>query len=384
MSFPPEDGYDPDQGSAEPQGSTGLRGTRAWRAAAASFVRGGVRRWTVGGLCALALGAAAQTPPVERLRVVGGLAGINQFTRHEEPFWTRDFARLTQGEASAEIIPYDQAGLNGAEVLRAVQMGSVSFGTLLLSTTAVAEPELARPDLAMENPDFASIERTVAANRTRLSRLLRERYDIELLAIYLYPAQTLFCAKPFNSLADLAGRRIRVSSATQADFVSAVGGHPLQFPFAQIVSSVRAGTADCAITGTMSGNTIGLHEVTSHISPMAINWGLSAFVVNRTRWQALKPSVRQVIERELPKLERAIWEESGRETADGLACNTGSPQCRSGRKGAMKLVPVSQADEKLRLDILNRTVLPAFQKRCGEGCGQVSDSSGRPVAPKGR
>ena len=38
--------------------------------------------------------APAATPALT-LRVVGGLAGLNQFTRNEEPFWTKELPKLT-------------------------------------------------------------------------------------------------------------------------------------------------------------------------------------------------------------------------------------------------------------------------------------------------
>src|SRR6185295_13779166 len=125
--------------------------------------------------------------------------------------------------------------------------------------SAVEDAELGMPDLAGLNPDMATLRRTVAAYRPQLRKILRDRYGIELLAIYAYPAQVTFCAKPLASLADLSGRRIRISSATQADWVSALGATPVQLPFAEVVANLRNGNIDCAITGAMSGNAIGLH-----------------------------------------------------------------------------------------------------------------------------
>lgn len=317
------------------------------------------------------VGSGQAAPPVEQLRIVGGLAGLNAYLRHEEPFWTKELPRLTDGQATAEIVPFDQAGLSGEEMLRVVQMGAVPFANVLLSRSAANEPELGAPDLPGLSPDFASMERTVAAYRPRMAALLRERYGLQLLAVYTYPAQVVFCAKSFSRLSDLAGRRVRVSSGSQADFVSALGATPVQTPFAQIVSSVKAGSVDCAITGTMSGNTIGLHEVTTHVHPMAINWGVAAFVANGDRWARLNPAVRRVIERELPRLERNILAESERETAEGLACNTGTAGCKTGRKGSMRQVAANPADEQLRLELLQKAVVPAWVKRCGPSCNTV-------------
>ena len=317
--------------------------------------------------------AKSQPAPgqTQHLRVVGGLAGVNQYTRHEEPFWTHELARLSGGRASAEIVPFDRAGIRGQEMLRLVQLGAVPFGTALLTLSSVQDPELAAPDLAGLNPDPASLKRSVAAFRPYLERMIRERYGAELLAVYTYPAQVTFCTKPLASLADLSGRRVRVSGATQSDWVSALGAIPVQTGFAEIVANVRSGNIDCAITGTMSGNTIGLNEVTSHIHTMPINWGVAAFVANGAAWNALPTDMKALLRRELPKLEDAIWVESARETGEGIACNTGAPACSKGRKGSMTEVRETPADAKRRRDILTRNVLPAWLQRCGPQCAQV-------------
>ena len=174
-----------------------------------------------------------------------------------------------------------------------------------------------------------------------------------------------------SGLLDLKGRRVRTSNPSQSDLVEAVGGVPVPTGFAEIVANVRSGNVDCAITGTMSGNTIGLHEVTRYIYGMPINWGLAAFVANGAAWTALPPDVRNILQRELPLLEDAIWAESARETSDGIACNTGAPSCSGGRKGAMRETGVSAADDERRRELLVNTVLPRWVRRCGPSCAQV-------------
>ena len=288
--------------------------------------------------------AQAPAPAPQHLRIVGGLGALHQYTRHEEPFWTRDLARLSGGRATAEIVPFDRAGIRGQEMLRLVQLGAVPFGTSLLNLSAVLDAEFGAPDLAGLNPDMAALRRSVGAFRPYLEKVLRERYSTELLALYAYPAQVTFCAKPLASLADLAGRRIRISSATQSDWVASLGAVPVQTPLAEIVANVRSGNIDCAITGTMSGNTIGLHEVTSHIHTMPVNWGVAAFVANGAAWNGLPKDLQELLRRELPKLEQAIWNEAENETSEGIACNTGAAGCVGGRKGRMTLVRASAAD----------------------------------------
>lgn len=317
--------------------------------------------------------ASAQTtaPAPYKLRVVGGLAGLSQFTQREEPFWTQELSKLSGGKYSADIVPFDRAGIPAAEMLRLLQLGVVPFGTVLLSSLSVQYLQYTAPDLAGLNPDIASLKVSLSAFRPYLEKSLRDRHGVEVLAVYTYPAQVVFCKKPFAALTDLAGRRVRVSSAGQADFVGAVGAVPVITVFSQLVPSFQNGNVECAITGTMSGNALGLHTMSSHLYAMPLTWGLAIFGANTAAWEALPPDLRALLRSEVPKLEAAIWDESERDTGEGIACNTGQGACKNGRKGAMVLVPVTAQDERKRQEIFASHVLPRWLNRCGVRCGEI-------------
>lgn len=321
----------------------------------------------------------AQAMPVERLRIVGGLASVNQYTRHEEQFWTKELARLSGGRYTASIVPFDRAGIPGQEMLNLMKLGVVPFGTALLGQVSAQYPELDTPNMAGLSPDIPTLRRVVAAFRPYLEKTLRERHGVELLAVYVYPAQVLFCQKPMTKLTDIAGRRVRISSSTQADFIRALGGTPVITEFSELMSNMKSGNTDCAVTGTMSGNTLGLHTVTRYIYTMPLNWGLTVFAANRDIWNALPAELRTLLRNELPKLEAGVWAESERETGDGVACNTGAVSCASGSKGTMIEVRPSAEDDRLRQEILTTRVLSGWVKRCGPICAQVWDQTVGPV-----
>lgn len=339
-----------------------------------------LRRWLALGCSTLALWAAPAfsqanlaTPesPTVKLRVVGGLAAGRQYTLREEPFWTQELPRLSHGQYTAEIVPFDRAGIPGVEILRFLQMGVVPFATVLMTTLTAQHPQYTAPDLAGLNPDLPSLRKSLAAFRPYLEKTLRDKHGIEALAIYVYPAQVVFCQKPLARLADLAGRKIRVSSVSQADFVGALGGHPVHTGFSQIVPSMKAGQVECAITGSMSGNTIGLHQLTSHLYAMPLTWGLAVFAANRAAWEGLPQPLRALLRQELPKLEASIWEESERDTRLGLACNSGESSCPVVDRGSMVVLPFSNTDERLRREIFTNTVLPRWLQRCGPHCADI-------------
>lgn len=316
--------------------------------------------------------AAAEDPsaPV-RLRVVGGLATLSQYVDFEAPFWRDRVPVLTGGRVRPDIAPFDRSGIRGQEMLQFMRLGVVPFGSVLLGLAAAEEPMLNVLDLPVMNPDIAALRRTIDLWRPGLAQLLRERYNTELLSIYTYPAQVVFCRRPFSGLSDLAGRRVRTSSVGQSELVSALGGIPVVIPFAEIVQSIRTGVVECAITGTLSGNAIGLHEVTSHVSRLAISWGVSFFGANTAAWAALPPDIRQTLAAGLRSLEKEIWDSAEQQTEEGLACLAGRPACRSGKPGRMTIVEERWQDESRRLQLLSETILPGWLQRCGSECAEV-------------
>jgi TRAP-type C4-dicarboxylate transport system substrate-binding protein len=316
-----------------------------------------------------------------RIEVVGGLGGVVQYTRHEEPFWTKRVPALTAGRLRADIAPFDSRGIRGQEMLPLMRAGAVPFGTVLVALAAAEEPELNALDLPGMSPDLAELRRTVARWRPHVEDLLRERYGVELLAIYTHPAQVVFCRGAFTGLLDLAGRRVRTSSVSQSEFVAALGAIPVVTPFAEMVDAVRSSGVQCAITGTLSGNAVGLHEVTTHVSRKSINWGISVFGANVGAWNALPEDVRGMLRTGLATLEQEIWNAAGAETEDGLACNAGRPDCTTGRPGRMTIVEPAPRDDELRRQLVERTVVPAWIRRCGAACDAAWQRLAAPGQP---
>ncbi|WP_245217026.1 TRAP transporter substrate-binding protein [Roseomonas nitratireducens] len=327
--------------------------------------------WTI---CALGLmgspSVVAQPSPEApiRIKIVGGLADVSQYVRYEEPFWRRRLPEVSGNRIQAEIAPFDRSGIRAQEMLALMRLGVVPFGTALLAVVSADEPEFNAVDLPTVNPDMAALRRTVGLYRPHLEAVLAERYDVELLAVYTYPAQVIFCRNAFAGLSDLAGRRIRTSSVGQSEMFAALGATPVVIPFGETLAAMRSGVVECAVTGTLSANAIGLHEITTHMHGMAVTWGLSVFGANRAAWNALPDWARAMIRQELAGLERQIWEAAEVETGEGVACNSGQPACASGRRGTMTVVPVTPADQQRRLRLLTETVLPGWVRRCGEPC----------------
>ncbi len=314
---------------------------------------------------------AKAAPGPLRLHIVGGLANVHQFQRHEVPFWTERVRSLTGGRVIADIVPFDKAGVPGNDMLRLMSAGAVPFGTALLGVSSSTDPEFGAIDLAGLSPDMPTLRRSADALRPYLQRILNDRYGLRLLAVYAYPAQVLFCRDRFKSLKDLAGRRVRTSTPSQSDLFEALGAYPVRTAFSEMLSHMNSGNTSCAVTGAMSGNTVGLHQVTGYLSPLTISWGMSLFAANEAAWQALPPDIQKIISTELRQLEVDMWADADRETQEGIDCNVGARTCANGSPGRMQLVQPTADDVRLRTEIFRHSVLPRWFMRCGEPCEKL-------------
>lgn len=321
---------------------------------------------------------AANTERIE-LQIVGGLGGVTQYTKLERPFWEHEIALRSRGRVTASIRPLDAGGIRAKEMLQLLRLGVVPFGTALVSATAGDEPELAAVDLPVLNPDIGTLRRSIAAFRSHLAEILRERYAAELLGVYVYPAQVLFCRGAFTRLGDVAGRKVRTSSVAQSEMMEALGAIPVLLPFAETTAALRDGVADCAVTGTLSGYEIGLPAYATHVQSLAIGWGVSLFAANLSVWKALPADVRNIVRDGVAELERRIWAQAETDTARGLDCNAGKVTCSNASFQPMIVVNASPGASDRRLRLLSDVVLPRWVERCGPDCARAWNTYLAPV-----
>jgi TRAP-type C4-dicarboxylate transport system substrate-binding protein len=327
-----------------------------------------LRFWLSALLAMIALPAYAQDLPAVHLKVVGGLGETVQFKKFEEPFWSKRIPENSGGKVTAEVTPWDQIGLNGSELLEFIRLGSVTIGNVTLAQMQSRDPEIAAIDLAGLNPDQQTLRRTLKAYEPTLADLLRARYGVELLAVWTYPAQVIFCNRPIAGLADLRGLNVRVSSGINSSFVTGLGGTGITIPYANVPEAFRKHVVDCAITGAVSGYTLGLHNVATHLYPIAVSWGANIVMANRTAWLRLDPRVQAYVRQQLDQLTDEIWASADRDAAEGVACLTGSSSCALGPPAHMISVSVTDQDRALAHDIFVRNVLPVWAERCGAEC----------------
>ncbi|MBY0325155.1 MAG: TRAP transporter substrate-binding protein [Reyranella sp.] len=346
-----------------------------------------------GAFCASAGAAAfaqtqAPTPalPPTSFNAVGSIGNLSMYQNRELPFWNEVVPKASGGAVKVQVKPFTELGFKGPEIFRLVSSGTLQFATTVLNYNSGEVPMNEAADLVGLVGSVEELQKTINALRPAYAKFLEEKYGIKLLGFGTYQAQVIYCRDAFTKVADLKGRKVRASGASQQAFVTHIGGSPLTIAFAEVQPALASGVIDCAITGALSGYRSKWHEAAKFISPLPINFGVAAQLANLKWWNTLDPKVQAFLATELRKLEDSIFEQAKTETQTGINCNTGTGPCSEGAPAAMKLVPVTPEDEALRKDALTKAILPSFATRCGADCvqiwnGTVGQSLGIKIAP---
>lgn len=311
--------------------------------------------------------AQAQSSPKVSLQVVGNLGITTQYKELEAPFWTKDIPAATGGAITASIKPWNEMGLKGPEVFRLLGQGVFDVGTTQLGFVAGDNAINDATDLAGVSPTIKTFREVTQAFRPVLERHYEQQVKVKLLGMFSFQAQVLFCRSEIRSLADLKGRKVRTSGASQADFIAYFGGSGVNMAFGEVQQSLQNGVIDCAITGTLGGYKAKWYDGAKFLYALPINWGAALSGMNLNTWRKLEPTVQQTIQKEYARLEQAIFDQNVRENDIGLACNTGGA-CPEGQAAKMVLVTPSAEDLELRRKALVEQVLPRWAARCGNEC----------------
>ena len=314
--------------------------------------------------------AAAQDIPETELNVVGSIGILSMYTQMEDPFWNKTIVESSGGAIKANLKPFNELGFGGGELFSLVSNGTVQIAHQVLPYTSGSVPMNEATDLVGVTADVAAVQKAAEAFRDAHAAFLADEHNIKLLGYGTYQSQVTYCRDEFNSLADLKGRKVRASGASQQVFIEHLGGSPIGMAFGEVPAAMANGTVDCAITGALSGFLAGWHEPANYVSEIPINHGVIAHIANMDWWNTVDPAAQTAISEGLRALETDMFALAATETADGLSCNTGGA-CSYGDAASMTLVPATDADMALLQAAAVEAVLPAYKERCGDECATI-------------
>ena len=317
--------------------------------------------------------------PETKLKFVGFTSNNVLYKDLEVPFFSKVLPEMSGGKVTVELKPHDQLGLKGTELLRLLSNGSLEYAAGNISYMAPDSPKFEGLDLAGLTLTVDKAREVAEAYEPVLNKLAAEKFNTKILAFGANPPQVFWCRKAISGIEDLEGKKVRVFNQTLSDFVLGAGGTTVTIPFVDVVPALQRGVADCAVTGTLSGNTAKWPEVTTHIYPMTVGWSITFWAVNLDVWNGYKPGVREFLTQAFDKFEDEAWKIAEMSTAQGLNCNLGKDPCTLGIKANMTLVPLGAGDMDIHAKIMKDFVIKNWADRCGKACAKEWNMTIGPV-----
>ena len=324
--------------------------------------------------------ASAQDIPKTHVKVVGGPSTVRHLWVPEKAYWGKMVPEMSGGQITADYNHANVMGIKDFQMLRMLKLGVTDFATESISKMSGDDPVFEGCDLAGLALNLDQARKICAAWMPAMQRSMETRFNTKLLALGVNPPQVPWCRDEIKGLASLKGRKIRVFNKSMVDFVTAVGGTPINMAFAEVVPALQRGVIDCAVTGTTSGNSAGWPEVTDYLYPMYLGWAIMMQAVSLDSWNRWGPEVRAFFTKTFPMLEDNLWEVAGKSASEADNCNTGKDPCTYGKKADMVIVPISDADRKLHKELMQNVVLLNWGKRCGKACAtEWNNTAGKVV-----
>ena len=314
--------------------------------------------------------AGAQDLPKTNFKIVGYHSTVSISPRVELPFWREHIPKVSKGAITADVTPLDHMGIDDKTMLRLLRQGVMDFAMMDISKMGGDDPRFEGVDLAGLTLVQDKARAACDAYRQVLDRQMQKNWGSKLMAFGSSPPQVFWCREKINGLNDLRGKKIRVFNPSMRDFLAGINATAVSMAFAEVVPALNHGVVDCAVTGSLSGNTAGWPEVTKSLYPMSVGWSIIVFAANAKNWDRLDPRLKSFLLEQFKYFEDEMWNLNRKATAEAENCNTNKQPCTLGKPANMTIVPVKQEEMEMHKKLVEGAVLAGWAKRCGADCAK--------------
>ena len=218
-------------------------------------------------------------------------------------------AQETNGELKIQMhlggsLPIKVTDITQAVGDRVVEMGADGF-----FLGAVTIGGVLRLPMLIKTPE--ELDKAEAVMQPYLDRAFKKKGAV-ILGQYNYPPQVIWANKPVTRLTDLAGKKIRVTSPEQSEFMKRMDAIGVTIGSPEVPSALERGVVDGAVTASAGGGRIWA-DLLTHNYRLGINFFNSLIIVNDEAFAELKPALRdkvqEIVRREAPAITRQMFGE---------------------------------------------------------------------------
>ena len=237
--------------------------------------------------------------------------------------WAREVERVTSGRVKLQMLPKHPVGAGGT--FDAVRDGLMDVSYVTASYTPARHP---LPLIAELPGNGATAEiNSVAYSRIHWKYLhgAGEYKGVKLLGVFTHgPGQMFMAKKPVNSVADLAGMKVRSGGGISEQSAKILGASPFVKPAPESYELLSSGVADATFFPSESIKSFKLDKVIKYatVFPGGFYSSSFGFFMNEEKWNKLskvdQDAIMSVSGESLARLAGKSWDNADREGWESL------------------------------------------------------------------
>jgi TRAP-type C4-dicarboxylate transport system substrate-binding protein len=263
-----------------------------------------------------------------------------------------------------EIVTHPNGSLfKGNDIKRAVQTGQTQIGERLISSHENENPIFGTDSIPFLATSYDASVKLYQAARPQLEKVLGDQ-GLVLMYSVPWPPQGLYFKKDVNSLADMAGVKVRSYNTATARLAELTGMAPISIEAAEISQALSAGVISSLITSAVTGQDSKAWEQLDHFYEVKAWMPRNVVFVNKAAWDGLSDKNKGVFTDCATKAEKAGLEKS-------VAANDAALDVL--KKNGMKVLQPSEQLAK-ELSKIGETMTEEWIAKSGDAGKAVIDS----------
>ena len=221
----------------------------------------------------------------------------------------RSFAEEVSANSGGKLTIKVHSGgslIKHPEIHRAVKSRQVQIGEVFIGRLGNIDPIFKLDNIPFLATDFDAAEKLYKASRPELEKQLAKD-NLKLLYTSPWPAQDLYSNKPVNSLADLAGLKMRAYSPTTSRLADLMGTTPVNIPFSDVAQAFTTNAIDAMVTSPSTGVNSQSWDYISHFTTISAWIPKNMMFVNQKLFDRLDEDTQKVILTAAANAEKKGW-----------------------------------------------------------------------------
>ena len=192
------------------------------------------------------------------------------------------------------------------EIPRSVKTGQVQIGEVFLGILGNENPIYKHDNIPFLATSFEDAKKLWEAAKPEVSKQL-DKDGMMLLYAVAWPAQSLYSEEPVNTLADLAGTKMRAYSPSTSRLADLMGTTPTTIQVPDIPQAFSTGIIQAMITSPSTGVDSQAWDYVNNYTDIQAWIPKNIIVVNKRAFRRLDKATQQVILDAAKHAEAAGW-----------------------------------------------------------------------------